>query len=79
MQWYVRLGTYPTYRDESIDMMQWGVAVLFVLTVLLGIAQFVQTHMAASMFAIGAVIAAVVVYFVATTLLAGGGREEEEH
>ena len=29
--WYVRLGTSPTYRDEAIKMMQWGVATLFVL------------------------------------------------
>ena len=79
MMWYVRLGTSPTYRDEAIEIMQWGVAVLFVLVVLLGVAQFVQTHMAISMLAIGAVVAAAIAYFVATQLMAGGGEEEEHH
>lgn len=77
--WYVRLGTWPTYRDEAIEMMQWGVAILFVMVVLLGVAQFVQTHMAVSMMAIGVVVAAIVVYFVGTNLMSSGGEEEEHH
>ena len=79
MLWYVRLGTFPTHRDNAIDLMKWGVAILFVLVVLLWIAQFVQTHMALSMLTLGAVVAAAVVYFVATTMLASGGDEEEHH
>ncbi len=77
MLWYVRLGTYPTYRDRAILIMQWAVAILFVLVVLLGVAQYVQTHMAISMMVIGAIIAAAVAYFVISTLMAGGGGEEE--
>lgn len=79
MLWYVRLGTSPTYRDEAIDYMRWAVAILFVLVVLLGVAQFVQTHMAMSMLAIGAVVFAAIAYFVATQLMGGGGEEEEHH
>lgn len=77
MQWYVRLGTWPTYRDDSIKIMEWGVAILFVLVVLLGVAQYVQTHMAVSMMALGAVVAAIAVYVVGTTFLSGKGEEEE--
>lgn len=77
MVWYVRLGTYPTYRDQAISMMQWGVAILFVLVVLLGVAQFVQTHMSLSMLLIGAVVAAAIAYFVITTMVSAGGKEEE--
>ena len=77
--WYVRLGTSPTYRDDAIQMMQWGVELLFVLVVLLSVAQYVQTHMAVSMMAIGAVVAAIVVYFVGTNLMSGGGEEEEHN
>ena len=29
--WAARLGTYPTYRDEGIRYMMWGVVILFVL------------------------------------------------
>jgi hypothetical protein len=79
MLWYVRLGTYPTYRDDAIVMMQWAVAILFVIVVLLGVAQYVQTHMALSVMVIGAIIAAAVAYFVVTNLVAGGGEEEEHH
>lgn len=79
MLWYVRLGTYPTYRDRAIDMMQWAVAILFVLVVLLGVAQYVQTHMAVAVFALGTLIAAAVAYMVVTTMLASGGGEEEKH
>ena len=79
MLWYVRLGTWPTYRDEAIAYMQWAVSILFVLVVLLGVAQFVQTHMAVSMLAIGAVVAAVVVYFVGTQLMTSGDDDEEHH
>ncbi len=79
MLWYVRLGTYPTYRDRAIEMMQWAVAILFVLVVLLGVAQYVQTHMAVAIFALGTLIAAAVAYMVATTMLGGGGEEEEKH
>ncbi len=79
MLWYVRLGTYPTYRDEAILMMQWAVTILLVLAVLLWIAQLVQTHMAQATMVVGAIVAAAVVYFVGTTLMASGGHEEEEH
>jgi predicted membrane channel-forming protein YqfA (hemolysin III family) len=57
--------------------MQWGVAILFVLVVLMGVAQYVQTHMALSMMVVGMIIAAIVAYFIGTAFLAGGGEEKE--
>ncbi len=78
MLWYVRLGTYPTYRDDAIDIMQWGVAILFVLVVLLGVAQYVQTHLAETMLAIGVLIAAAVAYVVVSQMTAGG-EDDKEH
>lgn len=44
----VRLGTWPTYRDEAVKAMEWGVAVLFVLVVLLAVQQFLSTHLLAA-------------------------------
>ncbi len=76
MLWYVRLGTYPTYREDTITMMKWAVSILFVLVVLLGVAQYVQTHMATAMLIFGVVIAAVLAYAVGSTMLKGGGEEE---
>lgn len=77
--WYVRLGTWPTYRDDAIEYLQWGVAIIFVLVVLLSVAQYVQTHMALSLMVIGAILAAAVVYVVGTTMLGGGEEEHEDH
>lgn len=56
--WFTRLGTWPTYRDEAIKLMQWGVVVLFVLAVLLFAVQFVQKHAAIAAFIVGVVIVA---------------------
>lgn len=77
--WYIRLGPSPSYRDEAIKMMQWAVAILFVLVMLLYVAQFVQTHRALTVMVVTAALAAAVAYFVATQVLAGGGEEEEHH
>ncbi len=75
--WSVRLGIMPSYRDEAIKLMQWAVAILFVLVFLLYIAQFVQTHRALTMMLIGTAIVAIIAYFVANVMLAGGDKKEE--
>lgn len=54
--WVGRLGTYPTYRDDAIELMQWGVVILFVLAVLLALVQFVQKHTAMASFLVGIVV-----------------------
>jgi uncharacterized Tic20 family protein len=75
MLWYLRLGTYPTYRDSAIEQMKWAVTIMFVLVVLLGIAQFVQRHTAEAMMAIGVIIAVGIALFVLSELTAA---EEEK-
>src|ERR1700734_1126070 len=42
--WIARFDTWPTYRDEAIGYMEWGVATLFTLILVLGLVEFVQTH-----------------------------------
>jgi hypothetical protein len=76
--WYIRLGTYPTYRDDAIGYMQWGVAILFVDVVLLFVAQYVQRHLAVSLMAIGVLIVAGIAYFVASDVISSKHSEEEE-
>jgi len=51
----VRLGTWPTYREEAVELMKWGVAILFTLVVILGIQQFLLAHLAVAV-TIGALI-----------------------
>jgi hypothetical protein len=66
--WFTRLGTFPTYRDEAIKLMEWGVVVLFVLAVLLFVVQFVQKHAAVAAFLVGiAIVGAVAVLVIKTS------------
>lgn len=42
--WVTRLGTWPTYRTQGVKIMEWAVAQLFVLIVLLMVVQFFRDH-----------------------------------
>ena len=55
VMYLVRLGTWPTYRDEAITLMKYGVSTLFVLIVILGIQQFLMSHLLVAV-SIGALI-----------------------
>lgn len=76
--WFVRLGTWPTYRDDAIRLMQWGVVILFVLAVLLAIVQFVQKHVALASFLAGLVVF-VIVAWVFVTVSTAKGDDEKKH
>lgn len=39
-----RFSTWPSHRDQSIKVMEWGVAILFVLIVILGIVQYFEKY-----------------------------------
>lgn len=78
--------TYVIYfgnleRDEGVELMKWGVGVLFVLVVLLGFAQFIQGHggvgnvLVAIVIIVGAVWAAAVL---AADLSSGDAKKEEK-
>jgi hypothetical protein len=40
--WATRFNTWPSYRDESIQVMEWGIAMLFMLIVLVALVRFVE-------------------------------------
>ncbi len=56
IMWLARLGTTPTYRDEAITLMQWAIAILFTVTVLLLLVQFVQRQTAMAVDLLGFVV-----------------------
>ena len=62
----VRLGTWPTYREEAIHIMQWGVSILFVLIVVLGIQQALMRHLLVAV-SIGALILIYLVFWAFAT------------
>ncbi|MBI5645031.1 hypothetical protein HY970_02925 [Candidatus Kaiserbacteria bacterium] len=75
--WWVRLGAWPSYRNDAIDIMKWGVTIMFVLVVLLGIAQLVNRHTAAFMLILGTAIVLAVVFFGVKLFMESRGEEEE--
>ncbi len=77
IQYLVRLGTWPTYRDEAIEMMQWGVSVLFTLIVLLAIQQFLLRHLMVAVSGVALIFVVFVVWVIAKDLMTPKPKPEE--
>lgn len=75
--WWVRLGTWPTYRTEAIKIMEWSVVILFVLVILLAIVQFFQNHPRAAGYTVSVLVLALVVW--AIIVMAAKGGKKDEH
>lgn len=77
--WAVRLNTFPTNRDYAIELLQWAVAVLFVLILMLAIVQFTQNNTRVVLI----ILAVLLIVFVARAIARSGGSkgagEESEH
>src|SRR3989344_9367876 len=53
----VRLGTWPTYREDAVELMKWGVSILFTLILILGVQQFLLSHLLVA----GVIVAAFII------------------
>ena len=77
--WAVRLNTFPTNRDYAIELLQWGIAVLFVLILMLAIVQFTQNNTRTVLI----IIAVLLVFFIGRAVArsggSGGGEKEVGH
>lgn len=62
--YFAQLGTWPSFRDRSIKTMEWGVAILFVLVILLGTVQYFQQYPKIT----GAILALIIILVVGTAL-----------
>ncbi len=62
--YFARLGTWPTYRDISIEVMEWGLVMLFVLVVLLGIVQFFQKYPGGALPILAFVLIVIAAFFI---------------
>ena len=77
--WVIRLGTWPSYRTEAVRVLEWSVAILFVLIVLLMIVQFFQKHPSAATYVLSAIVVVAVIGLVIYLMLgSGGGHGEKE-
>lgn len=75
--WIVRLGTWPTYRTEAVKIMEWAVAILFVLVILLGIVQFFQYHPHAAVYVASFIVIVLILAAVIYVMTHSGGEKEE--
>lgn len=66
IMYLIRLGTWPTYRDEALKLMEYGVAVLFTLIILLIVQQFLMSHLLVAVTLVAFVIVIAVVLGVAS-------------
>lgn len=79
IMWILRLGTSPTYRDGAIRLMEWSIATLFTLVLVLGVVEFIQTHTSLTLYILSIVILLLFVWLLATSgILSGGGSEKKE-
>lgn len=75
--WFTRLGVWPSYRDEAIGILEWAVAIMFMLVVLLSLVHFIQAYAVAASFVFGVLIVLGVIWLILKIATAGG--EEDEH
>ena len=77
--WFVRRGAWPSYRDETIHLMKWAVAILFVLAVVLAVVRFVQVYQAAAAFIFGIILFLGLVWVIMTIATTKPKKDAEEH
>jgi len=58
--YFARLGTWPTHRDTAIKVLEWAVAELFILILMLDIVQFFERHTAVALSILSFIIVATV-------------------
>lgn len=79
IMWIVRLGTSNTYRDEAIHLMEWAVATLFTLILVLGVVEFVQTHTSTTLYLLSIAIILLLAWLVITSgVFSGDGEKKKE-
>jgi small-conductance mechanosensitive channel len=74
--WAVRLGTLG--RHEGIRLMEWGVAILFVLLILLAIVKYLVIHPSALAIVVSIVVGLFICWIIFEVVRAGGAKKKEE-
>lgn len=76
-----RFNTWPSHREAAIVILEWGVAMLFMLVVLLAIVNFFQNHSAIALpilaFIIVVIVAIIIIKVVATPKKAAPAKPVE--
>lgn len=75
--WVIRLGSWPNYRTSAIRAMEWSVALLFTLVVLLAIVQFFQRHPNEATYVLSAIVVLFIVWVIVFLIRHSGGGEKK--
>jgi VIT1/CCC1 family predicted Fe2+/Mn2+ transporter len=78
IMWVIRLGTWPTYRTDAIRALEWSVATLFTLVVLLAIVQFFQRHPYEATYVLSAIVIILIIWIIVYLIAHSGGEEKKE-
>ncbi|MDR3571559.1 MAG: hypothetical protein P4L81_05215 [Candidatus Pacebacteria bacterium] len=79
MMWVVRLGTDNSPRDVAIHRMEYAVATLFTLVLVLGVVEFIQTHLSQTLYILSVGLIGLFAWLVITSgAFSGGGEEKKE-
>jgi len=76
--YFTRLGTWPSNRDQGIKIMEWGVALLFVLVVILAVVQFFQKYPKAATAIVASVALLLFIGLVFYVAVNTGAKKKEE-
>jgi hypothetical protein len=76
--YFARLGTWPSHRDQAIQILEWGVGMLFVLVVLLAIVQWFERHTKVALSILAFVVLMAVIIFIIRAAATGGDGKKKE-
>ena len=75
--YFVRLDTWPSHRDTAIEVMEWGLAMLFILIVILGLVQFFQRHSGIALSILAFLLVVVVAFFILRAAAQSSKKEKK--
>lgn len=76
--YFFQLGTWPSPRDHSIKVMEWGVAILFVLIIILGIVQYFQRYPTITSTILAVIIVSIIAVSFAKVMKKSGEAKKEK-
>jgi cytochrome bd-type quinol oxidase subunit 2 len=71
--YFTRYGT--PHRDESLKLIEFGLTILFILIILLGVVQYFQSHPGNMTYIVGTIIFLLVIWLIIYAY-SGGGKED---
>lgn len=72
--WVARFNTWPSHRDTAIRVMEWGVVMIFVLILMLGIVNYIQKYPSVTL----PIIAFIIVVAVAILIVRNLAHKKKE-